>query len=104
MWVLIFNFIFLWGHLLFSELLLRYRTSLFMCRSSQTLLPVCDEQFGKSGALVSLVMLTVGGETQTGSISINFSMALAQKRLGWEIASVLSRQNVLCWFLFVVYQ
>lgn len=102
MWVLIFNFIFLWRHLLFSELLLRYRTSLFMCRSSQTPLPVCDD--GKSGTPVSLVMLTVGGETQTGSISINFSMALAQKRLGWEIASVLSRQNVLCWFLFVVYQ
>lgn len=103
MWVLIFEFIFLWRHLLFSEVLLRYGSSLFACRSSQIPLPVCDEQFGKSGALVSLVMLTVGGETQTGSISINFSMALAQKRLGCEIDSVLSRQNVLCWFLFVVY-
>lgn len=74
-----------------------------MCRSSQTPLPVCEEQFGKSGALVSLVMLTVGEETQTESISINFSMALAQKRLGCEIASVLSRQNVLCWFLLFIY-
>lgn len=79
------------------------RTSLFMCRSSQTPLSVCEEQFGESEWLVSLVKLTVGGETQTGSISINFSVALAQKRLGCEIGSVLSRQNVLCWFLFVVY-
>lgn len=69
-------------------------------RSSQPPLPVYEEQFGKSGALVSLVMLTVGEETQTESISINFSMALAQKRLGCEIASVLSKCPLL---VFVVY-
>lgn len=36
-------------------------------------------------SVVSFVMPTVGGWTQTGSVCVNFLMSLAWRRFGWEI-------------------